>query len=59
MLASVLVGGADVSLDRLRRQPHASTVLHRAHPAQLLLRPLLVVVPQVGVEHAALSEHQQ
>ena len=46
-------GGADISLDRLRRQPQAPTVLHRAHPAQPLLRPSLVVVPQVGVEHAA------
>lgn len=27
------LGDADVSLDRLRRQPQAPAVLHRAHPA--------------------------
>ena len=28
-------------------------MLHRAQPSQLLFRPLLVVVSQIGVEHAA------
>lgn len=45
--------GADISLDRLRRQSQAPPVLHRAHPAQSLLRPSLVVVSQIRVEHAA------
>lgn len=40
-------------MDRLCRQPKAPSVLHRAQPAKLLLRPPLVVVPEVGVEHAA------
>lgn len=40
-------------MDRLCGQPKTSAVLHRAQPSQLLFRPLLVVVSQIGVEHAA------
>ena len=45
-------GDAGIFLDRPRRQPLAPAVLRRAHPTRFLLRPLLVVVPQVGIEHA-------
>lgn len=38
------VGRADDSLDRLCRQSQTPTVLHRAHPAQSLLRALLGTV---------------
>ena len=51
-------GDADVSLDWLCSQPQTSAVLHRAQPSQLLLRPLLVVVSQIGVEHAAELEYR-
>ena len=34
------------------RPPQTSAVLHRAQPSQLLFRPLLVVVSQIGVEHS-------
>ena len=34
-------------------QPQAPAVSHRARPAQLLLRPSLILMPEVGVENAA------
>lgn len=47
------IGDAEIFPDWLRCQPQASSVLHRAQPTQPLLRPSLIVVPEVGVEHAA------